>query len=433
MGLLIGVGAAQPTFPYNHYYGVEFDITVSNPNCTRVGKAELHQSLPCHSKLRRCLQNDNGSVNYYLHSSDSTKRDTGSAAKLDGTDGQVMVELPDMHARFETDGNFNRILFSEYPLPGFQKWSKMYGSAYEATLNRTNNKLSSVMNTSVDYRGGNNNAEWDGTYRSLLGVPASSISLTNFRTYARNRGEGWNCHTYEFQKRLYWLFVVEYATLNSQKAYNPELDANGYRQGGLGNGATTLDGTKWCDFNSYNPFIPCGYTNSLGNNTGVVTFTMPEEYGESGKTISVASYRGVENPFGHLHQITDGIKCLIQSDADGGKSLIYVCDEPANYTSSGIDNYRLIGEMARVNGYVKKICFGENGDILPTETGGSSSIYYCDYFYTDIPSSGVVERACFFGGYAYGGTRAGFVCSASHSSSAVAHAYCGSRLCFMPS
>ena len=109
MGLLIGVGAAQPTFPYNHYYGVEFDITVSNPNARWQGGIAPIFALSL--KMRRCLQNDNGSVNYYLHSSDSTKRDTGSAAKLDGTDGQVMVELPDMHARFETDGNFNRIYF----------------------------------------------------------------------------------------------------------------------------------------------------------------------------------------------------------------------------------------------------------------------------------------------------------------------------------
>ena len=38
MGLLIGVGNTKPTFPYDYYYGVEWDITVSNPKPTRVGK-----------------------------------------------------------------------------------------------------------------------------------------------------------------------------------------------------------------------------------------------------------------------------------------------------------------------------------------------------------------------------------------------------------
>lgn len=434
MGLLIGVGATQPTFPYDQYYGIEYDVTVSNPDSlTRIGKMELHKSLPCQSGMRRCLLNDDGSVNYYLGDTDSTKRDTGSAANLTGADGMVMVEMPDMYVRFEHDGNKRRTLFSIYALPGFAKWSKMYGSAYEASLNRTNNKLSSVVNVTADYRGGVNNASWDGTYRSLLGMPATSINLTTFRTYARNRGANWNCNTYEFQKRIYWLFVVEYATLNSQKAFNAELDSEGYHQGGLGDGVTTLDGTKWSNLNGYNPFIPCGITNSLGNKTGVVTFTMPEEYGESGKTVSVPSYRGVENPFGHIWKITDGVKFMIQSEADGGKSLIYVCDNPANYSSSGITGYELRGELPRSSGYVKTICHGEHGDILPTAIGAGSTTHFSDYFYTDIPASGTAERACFFGGSAFHGAYAGFVSAGSADSASAASAYYGSRLCFLPS
>ena len=433
MGLLIGVGATQPTFPYDQYYGIEYDVTVSNPDCTRIGKMELHKTLPCQSTMRRCLLNDDGSENYFLGDTDSTKRDTGSAANLTGADGMVMTKLGDMYARFEHDGNKRRTLLSMYALPGFTKWSKMYGSAYEASVNRTNNKLSSVVNTTADYRGGNNTASWDGTYRSLLGMPATSINLTTFRTYARNRGANWNCNTYEFQKRIYWLFVVEYATLNSQKAFNAELDSEGYHQGGLGNGVTTLDGTKWSNLNGYNPFIPCGITNSLGNKTGVVTFTMPEEYGESGKTVSVPSYRGVENPFGHIWKITDGVKFMIQSEADGGKSLIYVCDNPANYSSSGITGYELRGELPRSSGYVKTICHGEHGDILPTAIGAGSTTHFSDYFYTDIPASGTAERACFFGGYANSGAGAGFVYAFSHHSASGANAGCGSRLCFLPS
>ena len=434
MGLLIGVGATQPTFPYDQYYGIEYDVTVSNPDSlTRIGKMELHKSLPCQSGMRRCLLNDDGSVNYYLGDTDSTKRDTGSAANLTGADGMVMVEMPDMYVRFEHDGNKRRTLFSIYALPGFAKWSKMYGSAYEASLNRTNNKLSSVVNVTADYRGGVNNASWDGTYRSLLGMPATNISLTTFRTYARNRGANWNCNTYEFQKRAYWMFVVEYATLNSQKAFNAELNSEGYHQGGLGAGVTILNYSKWGTFNSYNPFIPCGTTNSLGNKTGVVSFTMPTEYDATKPVVSVPSYRGIENPFGHIWKITDGVKFMIQSEADGGKSLIYVCDNPANYSSSGVTGYELRGELPRSEGYVKTICHGEHGDILPTAVGAGSTSYFCDYFYTSIPESGTAERACFFGGYATNGAYAGFVCARSTTSASGADANCGSRLCFMPS
>lgn len=434
MGLLIGVGATQPTFPYDQYYGIEYDVTVSNPDSlTRIGKMELHKSLPCQSGMRRCLLNDDGTVNYYLGDTDSTKRDTGSAANLTGADGMVMVEMPDMYVRFEHDGNKRRTLFSIYALPGFAKWSKMYGSAYEASLNRTNNKLSSVVNVTADYRGGVNNASWDGTYRSLLGMPVTNINLTAFRTYARNRGTNWNCNTYEFQKRAYWMFVVEYATLNSQKAFNAELNSEGYHQGGLGDGVTILNYSKWGTFNSYNPFIPCGTTNSLGNKTGVVSFTMPTEYDATKPVVSVPSYRGIENPFGHIWKITDGVKFMIQSEADGGKSLIYVCDNPANYSSSGVTGYELRGELPRSDGYVKTICHGEHGDILPTAVGAGSTSYFCDYFYTNIPESGTAERACFFGGAASYGALAGFVYALSDPSASTATAYFGSRLCFMPS
>ena len=154
----------------------------------------------------------------------------------------------------------------------------------------------SVVNSDADYRGGNNNAEWDGTYRTLIGRPATGISRTNFRTYARKRNNSatseWNCMTYSIQKDLFWLFAIEYATLNTQKAFNASKDSNGYAQGGLGYGVTTLDNNKWASFNERNSFIPCGYTDSLGNGTGEVEFSMPEEYDSAGKTVKVARYRG---------------------------------------------------------------------------------------------------------------------------------------------
>ena len=44
--------------------------------------------------MRRCLLNDDGTVNYYLCASDSTKKEDGiTVSVLDGTDGQVMVEI----------------------------------------------------------------------------------------------------------------------------------------------------------------------------------------------------------------------------------------------------------------------------------------------------------------------------------------------------
>lgn len=434
MGLIIGVGGTKPTFPYDYYYGIEWNATVSNPKPTRIGKMELHKELPLQSLMRRCILKDNGTVNYYLHANDSTKRDNGAAANLTGADGQYMVELPDMYVRFETDGDISRHLQSTEPLPGFRLWRKDYVSAVEATVQRSTTTLCSVVNKDADYRGGNNDASRDGTYKTQLGMPATQISLTNFRAYARKRGSTeWNCNLYQTHRKLWWLFAVEYANFNSQDAFNAELDENGYHQGGLSSGVTTLNGTKWNTFNNYYPFVPCGTTNSLGNHSGVVEFTMPDEYDPGVPTkVNVPSYRGVENPFGHIWKWTDGCKCLIQSETDGGLSEFYVCDDPAAFTSSGVVNYDLRGNLPRKEGYVKKLILGEHGEIMPLEVGGGSTTYFCDYFYTNIPSSGVSERGVLFGGVAANGSSAGFVSALTNSAASDTAAYFGSRLCFYP-
>lgn len=434
MGLLIGVGGTKPQFPYDYYYGIEWDITVSNKKPTRIGKMELHQSLPLQSMMRRCTLKDDGTVNYYLHPNDSTKRDNGAAADLTGAHGQYMVELPDMYVRFEMDGNKCRHLQSTQPLPGFKLWRKDYVSAVEATVQRSTNTLCAVVNMDADYRGGGNQAAWDELSKTQLGKPATNISLTNFRAYARKRGSTeWNCNLYQTHKKLWWLFAVEYCNFDSQDGFNAELTEDGLHQGGLSNGVTNLNGTKWSNFSGYYPVIPCGTTNSLGNHTGVVEYTMPDEY-DPGVVVkvNVPSYRGVENPFGHIWKWTDGCKCLIQSEADGGLSEFYVCDNPDAFTSSGTANYNLRGNLPRKEGYVKQLILGEDGEIMPLAIGAGSTTYFCDYFYTSIPATGTSERGVLFGGSAHYGASAGFVSATTNSTATYAHANVGSRLCFYP-
>ena len=433
MGLMVGVGNTKPTFPYDYYYGIEWDTTVSNPKPTRIGKMELHKELPLQSMMRNCILKNDGSVAYYLHANDSTKQDNGAAADLTGATGQMETELPDMYVRFETDGNKCRHLQSTEPLPGFHLWRKGYIGSVEATVKRSTSTLASVCNTDADYRGGNNDATRDGTYRTMLGMPATNISLTNFRADARQRGSTeWNSNLYRLHKMMWWLFAVEYANFNSQADFNAALDENGYHQGGLGAGVTTWDGTSWSNYNGYYPLVPCGVTNSLGNHTGTVDYNVIGSDGSTVKTFAVPRYRGVENPFGHIWKWTDGCKCIIQSEASGCLSKFYVCDNPANFTSSGTTNYDYRGNLPRSEGYVKALILGEDGEIMPLAVGGGSTTYFCDYFYTNIPTSGESERGVLFGGAARYGAGAGFVFAAANNAAANASAYFGSRLCFDP-
>lgn len=412
-------------------YGIEYDTTVSSPQCTRIGNFNYHRSLPIHSKMKGCLLSDDGTVQKYLDPS------TWVNETRDGSQGQVMVEIPSYYRKFETEGTKRRVRISEMALPGYHLVKKKYVSAYEASVQRSTTTLCSVVNEAPDYRGGNNTSAWDGTYHTLLGRPVTSISRTNFRAYARKRKEGsneWNCMTYDIQKDLFWLFAIEYANLNSQATFNSEKDSNGFAQGGLGPGVTTLSSTEWNNYNSYNPFVPCGHTDSLGNKTGYVNYNMMNETGEVQKTVQVPRYRGVENPFGHVWAWTDGVNVRISpTEENGGDNLskVFVTDDPSLFNDSNYEGYRHVGNEARTEGYVKSVLFGEGGEIMAETVGGGSTTYFCDYHYTAIPTVETL-RGVLFGGGADTGGLAGLVYSSSEYAPSFAGANVGSRLCFIP-
>jgi len=469
---------------YLYSYGVEWDVTVASPDLKRIGSYDLHRLLPIQSKMKGCLLDDNGRVTEYLNPND------WSANDLSGASGQVMVEIPQHYRKFNTLGNIRQCLLSEYPLNGYHLVKKQYISAFEASIQRSTGKLCSVKNTDVDYRGGYNQIAWDGTYRSQLGMPVTSINRTDLRIAARKRNNSttaeWNCMDYNMYKNVAWLFIVEYATLNSQKTFNAQKEANGFSQGGLGDGVTNINSTKWNDFNSHYPFIPCGYTASSGNNTAIKLFTMPFEYDAGKKTPSlenyqgifsldiqyyvnnytssgndlykciqdslgneitnteyftkitrattnIPTYRGIENLFGHIWKITDGINIDIKTDIDGGTSKVYVANDPSIYNDNNYNGYELRGLESRVSGFTKEMIIGEFGDIIPilcgTADSGSSS-FWCDYHYTSLSSSSL--RMVLFGGTAHAGSSAGFGFARSSCVPSDSYADIGSRLCFIP-
>ena len=431
-GLGFGLGATVNP----DWYGVEWLTTDLSPDVTRIASSvsamSLHASLPIQSKRVAALKRDDGSINYYLKADDWSKKVDGTASDLTGIDGQVMVKNPAHYAQYVTAGFLRQVKWSEQMQTGFHFVDTSWTSAYEAALNRTNLKLASVVNTTADYRGGNNNAAWDAAANSLLGQPATNTSRTNYRTYARNRGAGWQMYTYQAHKEMWWSFVIEFATRDSQKPVNAALTVDGYKQGGIGIGVTDANSSEWSAFNSYSPFIPCGASNSLGNSSGEVSKIIPD-FGGVGvnKTFAVNRYRGVEMPFGHIWKNCDGINIKIQSDAAGGLSEAWTSDNPATWNDSNYVGYANKGLLPRANGYISEAIFGDGGEFLPKVAAGGSSTYYCDYFYTSLPATGEDLRTLLLGGHAFYGSVAGFGSARSYYSPADAYTNFGSRLCFL--
>lgn len=419
-----------PLLEEYYSYGIERDYTNISPNCIRIGNLDLHRNLPIQSKMRGCLLDDDGNVVEYLPENDWT------TATRDGSKGQVMVEIPMHYRKFETKATKYIVRLSEHPLPGYHQVPQMYVSAYEASIERSTGKLCSVVNDGADYRGGSNIANYDGTYRSLLGRPVTALNRTTFRSAARKRNTAntsWNCYLYQVHKALFWLFMVEYAQLNSQAAYNSELTSEGFHQGGLGAGVSDLSKSNWSTFNNSNPFVPCGFTDTLGNSTGVVDYTAYNEDGSELKTLSVPRYRGVENPFGHIWKWTDGINVRISpTEANGGDNLskVFVCEDPSKLNDTNYDGYKYVGNEARENGYVKEIIFGEEGEIMSSLVGGGTPQFFCDYQYTSIPTTEEL-RGVLFGGIANYGAYDGLACVGLSYSPSVLGSSIGSRLCFI--
>jgi hypothetical protein len=418
------------------WYGVEINEANSSPDVTRIASdMTLHKSLPIHSLIKGCLLRDNGLVNYYLKSDDWTKKEDGSASNLDGTDGQVMMEWPDfwyqVHQVYPAISSKWQIKISQFPISGWTKIPKHYVSAFEAAIKRSTTTMASVINTTTNYRGGNNTAAWDAAANTLLGMPASNITRTNVRIYSRNRGMGWNQYGYSDHKWMWWFFVIEYATLNSQKTVNANLDGNGYHQGGLGSGVTTAVSGTWNTFNGYNPYIPCGASDTLANGSGEITYTKVD-FGGAGVNVDfkVPRYRGHENPFGHIWKVCDGINVEVQSVAGGNKTNTYVADNVADWNDNNYTNYVNHGEQTRANGYQKFVLLGTKADFVPSDTTGDSTHYYCDYYYTSIPGSGTILRMLMVGGTAYDGAIAGFVYSGVSDAPSSASTRFGFRLCF---
>ena len=415
-----------PDIEERYAYGVEWDMASSSPDGKRVGNMQLHRELPVQSKIRGCVLDNSGGVKKYLGASSWSQEDMSIDYLLEA----IMAEMDRFWIRFYIKGLKFGCMMSDTPMPGYTYINKRYMSAFEGGIDRPSMTLLSaygVGSTNVNRRGGDNTADWDGTYRSLLGCPVTNLTRDQFRQAARKRGSGWEMYTYNAHKILFWLFAVEYATLDSQKPFNAQKDANGFAQGGLGPGPTQM--TDWTNFNNANPLIPCGYTNEFGNGSGEKAYVVKNASGGTHATLMANRYRGIENPFGHIWKYTDGANIQVTT-GDSGLSILFTTDDPSNFSDTSYTGYDKKGNICRTNGYAKKMLLGEDGDIVATEVGGSSSTYWCDYYYTYTSANRM--QVVLVGGNADNGSYAGLACVRTGNAPSVAFRHLGSRLCFFP-
>ena len=370
-------------------YGVEWDITVADPACTRIGNMSYHKSLPIQSEYKGCLVK-NGKVNYYLDPNDWSKKADGTPSVLDGTDGDVMVHIPKFYGKSGSNVNKRWVRIATTRIDSsWVEIPEMFVSAYRITTFDDSGtlKIASVVNTTANYRGGDNNADYDqylasDKFRTNLGKPRTNVSRATMRTNASNSGQELLC--YEFYKWVfYWAYVIEYANFNSQKEFNSELTSDGYHQGGLGSGLTTLDFQKWSSYNDNNPITPCGYTNEFGNFSGVKTTYIKLDPDSMDTAIYPNRWRGFENPFGDIYTNLDGI--VLQRDVAHTDSNVYTTSDSSKF-GDDTSVMTIVGSEVKSKGIIARFDLGETGEIIPEATANSALKYKCDYHIFDVPA-----------------------------------------------
>ena len=404
------------------WYGVSWSETSSNPDCTRIGNMDMHGTLPIQSMMKGYIYfKDGNSLYRMLKLNDSwTKCENYSAGGwrdvstlLEDNNVNVMIKIPEFWwiDDYVESTETHNLKICPHAKPGWHHHKEAYVSAYEGYI--------------------------DGNYyrSSKNKIPSVNFTRSTVRPKARANGLGnsWNIYTYNEHRAICHLFLVEYATRNSQKAVNTELTPEGFRQGGLGSGCTTgiatINGAQtWS-------FIPTGSSDSLGSGSGEVTVTIQQTDSSGSNTTTTTRkcnrYRGIENPFGHVWKHTDDVISVYISGY--GARFWYKCDSPDHFGDSiSNDNpyYKNIAANAVVTGYKTKIATTSTCDFFASScNNGSETTYWCDYNWDNTDGS---LHCLLIGGNSDGGGLAGLFYLASTDGVGSSVASVGSRLTYLP-
>lgn len=433
--------------------------------------AEIGEKCTVQKRMRRCLvpdvildpTNPHHSVTTYLHPLDSTKKADGTDADLTGINGQVMVEIPRFWQSVVYDPTNPDVMewwISPTPRAGYTvhpAFQKIIGGVLVEVPYRYIGAFNGVLQVGDDYwdyydvdenANGYPNIRTITTERQLQyatnpklasvsgKIPVCQGTRAEFRAAARRRDgntddSSWRIVDWSLWSAVQLLFMVEYATFNSQRALV------GNDTGGLANlSAATWQASVSGGSSTYLPIVPTGGTESLGNKSGKVSLTALYENGlpvytgtdKANWTDDIACYRGIESPFGNIWQWLDGVildfatTSRLDAYVSAGR---YVDDNPsADYRQilahGGVDNNPASGyltrihEASRLDGFYGRVA------------GGSSITGITDYYYN---TGSAAKRVVAVGGRSSFGGYAGVFCVSALLGSGDRNSAVGGRLC----
>lgn len=327
---------------------------------------------------KRCNVLDDGTITAYYGDKNYAE---------DGSNGQVMVFQPKFYYKVvplklekNTDSgigyHLRRVNYyvSSKPKTGFKLHPAFFdengneveyillsayeGSIYDTSANAYLMNDEQVMDASAD------------KFCSIAGVkPASGLtqSLTrqNIEQMAQNRGTGWHCDLIKAESANQLLMIIEMGMMNLQTA--------------IGQGVVNI-----LDNSAYNCSSLTGSTAALGDTTGQATQTINTK-GDVSTTETTSgkvsiTYRGLENPWGNIWKVMEGINIYGNGNMSAGQP--FICDDFNFADSKNNDNYIGAGfTITNANGFVSAMGYSSNCDwlFIASECLGNSSLPVGDY------------------------------------------------------
>lgn len=329
---------------------------------------------------KRCNVLDDGTITAYYGDKNYAE---------DGSNGQVMVFQPKFYYKVvplklekNTDSgigyHLRRVNYyvSSKPKTGFKLHPAFFdengneveyillsayeGSIYDTSANAYLMNDEQVMDASAD------------KFCSIAGVkPASGLtqSLTrqNIEQMAQNRGTGWHCDLIKAESANQLLMIIEMGMMNLQTA--------------IGQGVVNI-----LDNSAYNCSSLTGSTAALGDTTGQATQTINTK-GDVSTTETTSgkvsiTYRGLENPWGNIWKVMEGINIYGNGNMSAGQP--FICDDFNFADSKNNDNYIGAGfTITNANGFVSAMGYSSNCDwlFIASECLGNSSLPVGDYIF----------------------------------------------------
>ena len=444
------------------------------------GASPGNGNLPVQSKLRGCLLLENGTVNYYLNDYDWNYKASGAASKLDGTDGQVMVEIQAFYIKYEKYGNWHAWYVSLYPLPGYVihpafikngvQVAYRYIGAYEGVL--YDNSASIYANglylpaDTVTFTAGTKTIAVAGTFPTnpftgleagdkikVTGTSSNNVTFTVATIGDKSivvsetvADETANAAVIQTEKDYTATTGDKLSSVSGKLPITYLTRANSrVLASNRGTGWRQLDydlvnALEWMILIEYGTFYIqniadvgpgvtavsgwANYNNSnpfnistAGNVFGNSSYDNAGNASIATEKTKVSRYRGITNFYGHVTKWIDGINI--------NDNKLYVSNVSANWADNTATNYTDLSiTLANSNGYQSALANSSRA-MLPTAVAGVGNTFVTDYYYQ---STGW-RVACFGGGASYG-THAGAWYWGLSSDSGSAGQLFGARLAF---